>query len=392
MILDIVMSPYIACTVRNFLLIVVVAWGLVLAHSTAEGQQLRGQLSGWNNLQNMDDDEINLNIGVRYLPEFTYGLMSQSPYTMDVELSANTYGSYNSDREEMTRDLKPYRLWARFATHQFESRIGLQKINFGPAKLLRSLMWFDRLDPRDPLQLTDGVYGLRLRYDFENLSSIWLWGLYGAGETKGLEFAPTRDRSLEYGGRLNYPLGPGEVGLTTHHRTVDPSLQPVLALTGTHIPESRIALDGIWDVGVGVWFESALIHADYSSAALDWQSFQTVGMDYTLPFGNGLYLLGEHMLFTMSDVPFDLNERVQTSGVMASYPIGWLDQVALYSIYNWDANLAYHYLSWQRTYDQWVIYLGAYAITGEGEFPSFAGREMGELGEHGMQIMVIFNH
>jgi len=54
----------------------------------------------------------------------------------------------------------------------------LQKINFGSATLFRLLMWFDRIDPRDPLKLTDGVYGLLLRYYFHNNTNIWLWGLY----------------------------------------------------------------------------------------------------------------------------------------------------------------------------------------------------------------------
>jgi len=55
-------------------------------------------------------------------------------------------------------------MWIRLSTKQFELRAGLQKINFGSATLLRPLMWFDKIDPRDPLQLTDGVYALLARY------------------------------------------------------------------------------------------------------------------------------------------------------------------------------------------------------------------------------------
>jgi hypothetical protein len=61
-------------------------------------------------------------------------------------------------------DIKPYRLWARYSTSQLEIRAGLQKINFGSANILRPLMWFDQMDPRDPLQLTDGVWGILGRY------------------------------------------------------------------------------------------------------------------------------------------------------------------------------------------------------------------------------------
>ena len=66
---------------------------------------------------------------------------------------------------------------------------GLQKINFGSATMLRPLMWFDQVDPRDPLQLTDGVWGVLGRYYFLNNANIWLWGLYGnknPGDTANL--------------------------------------------------------------------------------------------------------------------------------------------------------------------------------------------------------------
>lgn len=49
-----------------------------------------------------------------------------------------------------------------------ELRLGLQKINFGSAQLFRPLMWFDKMDPRDPLQMTDGVWGALYRYYFRN--------------------------------------------------------------------------------------------------------------------------------------------------------------------------------------------------------------------------------
>jgi len=43
------------------------------------------------------------------------------------------------------RKLIIYRGWIRYSGSQFEARVGLQKINFGPAQLLRSLKWFARL-------------------------------------------------------------------------------------------------------------------------------------------------------------------------------------------------------------------------------------------------------
>ena len=117
-------------------------------------------------------------------------------------------------------------MWVKFSGDQFELRAGLQKINFGSAQMFRPLMWFDRIDPRDPLQLTDGVYGLLARYYFLNNANIWLWGLYGDDKIKGWELIPSKKNSIEYGGRVQLPLYTGEIAATYHHRTADPG--PVL--------------------------------------------------------------------------------------------------------------------------------------------------------------------
>jgi len=354
-------------------------------------QQFHGQLSGWGNIQTDEDMDAWGSIGARYLPDFVYNFTPQRPYIIDSEISANLYVNYNSDIEETFSDAKPYRLWIRYATHKFESRIGLQKINFGPAKLLRSEMWFDRLDPRDPLQFTEGVYALRIRYDFENLSSIWLWGIYGESDTKGLEIVPSKKGSLELGGRIQYPVGPGEMALSYHYRQLSEKYFGSLAGEEPSTAENRIALDGIWDIGVGAWFETAIVHADYIDETYRWQSFQTVGMDYTVPWGNGLHVLAEHMIVTVSNRVFDFAEDTQTTGLMASYPIGWLDQIALYSIYNWGMEMAYHYFSWQRTYDNWVLHASLFGRTGDSALLELH-QTMTTVGKFGIQLMVVFNH
>lgn len=118
-------------------------------------------------------------------------------------------------------EVKPYRGWIRLSTEKFELRLELQKISFGSAMLFRPLMWIDRIDPRDPLQLTDGVYAVLARYNFLSNANIWLWGLYGNNDTKGWELSPTEKKTLEYGGRAQSPLWTGEFGVTYHHRRAD---------------------------------------------------------------------------------------------------------------------------------------------------------------------------
>ena len=103
-------------------------------------------------------------------------------YSVDTELSLNAYWYSLMDLPDHAvtdSEIDPYRLWLRLSSSRFELRAGLQKISFGSATLIRPLMWFDRIDPRDPLQLTDGVYGLLARYYFLNNANLWIWGLYG---------------------------------------------------------------------------------------------------------------------------------------------------------------------------------------------------------------------
>ena len=92
------------------------------------------------------------------------------------------YGSvlyHPFDSSQVDAAIKAYRLWGRYTGHQFEVRVGLQKIDFGSAMMLRPLQWFDEMDPRDPLNFTTGVYGALGRYYFLNNANIWGWILYG---------------------------------------------------------------------------------------------------------------------------------------------------------------------------------------------------------------------
>ncbi|MCK4745441.1 MAG: hypothetical protein KAT15_00320, partial [Bacteroidales bacterium] len=154
---------------------------------SAQSLGFKGQAIGWTTLN--PADPFQGQVGLRYIPELSFSIPAGN-FTIDGEFSANLWGSgdiYPGDSIVPDEQLSPYRMWVRFSGDQFEIRAGLQKINFGSAVLFRPLMWFDRIDPRDPLQLTDGVYGLLARYYFLNNANIWLWGLYGDDKTKGWE-------------------------------------------------------------------------------------------------------------------------------------------------------------------------------------------------------------
>jgi hypothetical protein len=254
-------------------------------------------------------------------------------------------------------------------------------------------MWFDRLDPRDPLQLTDGVYGLLLRYYFLNNANIWAWALYGNDSPKGWEAIGTAKDTVEYGGRVQLPLRSGELALTYNHRRTDivPEAGPLVPLTRERIPESRIGLDGKWDVGVGFWFEATLTHQDYDFLPQPWQRACTLGMDYTFGWGNGLNVMGEHLRLDRSASAFGPGDGADFLALFLRYPVSvFVDLTAIF-YYDWKEKEFYRFLSWQRTYDRWRFNLIAFwnpdALrifpTQPGGNP-FAGK--------GFQLMIVYNY
>ena len=109
--------------------------GSVLAQSTS----FQGQASGWLALTK------ELEIGLRYIPGLRVAGSLDDEKTIDAEITLNSRISMQIDPPvEGDSDLDLYRLWLRYSSSHFETRLGLQKINFGPAKIMRSLMWFVR--------------------------------------------------------------------------------------------------------------------------------------------------------------------------------------------------------------------------------------------------------
>ena len=137
-----------------------------------------GQVSAWG--QFTPDIDKSLWTGGRYIPQINYERLFQKNNKIDFEISVNIFGECGIkpfSEFESNIPVKPYRIWARYSTDRMEFRAGLQKINFGSAQMMRPLMWFDKMDSRDPLQMTDGVWGGLFRYYFKNNVNIWLWGL-----------------------------------------------------------------------------------------------------------------------------------------------------------------------------------------------------------------------
>jgi hypothetical protein len=367
---------------------------LVLALMTRLGGALvavesewKQQFSAWFSLN--DDKPSTPRFGLRYQPTLSLGKTLGKGWKLDSELSldlsaAGAAPSWKSP--DLDGAIKPYRLWLRLSSTRFEARLGLQRINFGSATLIRPLMWFDSLDPRDPLQVTAGVYGLLLRYYFKNNANAWLWGLYGNDEYKGRETLPTARRTPEFGGRFQAPLFSGEGGVTFHFRRVDPASASALRPA-----ESRVALDGKWDIGVGLWAESAFVHRDDLTTRRDWQRSLTVGIDYTFKLGNGLYLLAEQFFSAYSPSALGSGgEATVISTLLVRYPFGLLDSLSAIPYYDWHDRRLYVFANWQRTYDRWqfnlMLFWNPRLMQTDGSplgSPMFSGR--------GFQLMAIWN-
>lgn len=377
----------VSCFLSSLLLI---GQSLVFSQTAA----LNGQLSGW--LTGNREKSLISQAGFQYIPDVFIEKTIDSHLLGDAEISLNAFATGNFsgwDSLGTEGKLKPYRLWARFAGNQFEARIGLQRINFGSATLFRPLMWFDRIDPRDPLKLTDGVYGLLLRYYFQNNANIWLWGLYDNNDLKGWEKAPTEDNGIEFGGRLQLPILTGEAGVSYHHRRADFSqLSALTALSNAKlVDENRFAFDCKLDVQIGLWFEGTVIQRDTNIPFMKYQRMWTIGADYTFGIGSGLNVLTEFFNSENSTGIFGAGDGIQFIGSSVNYPIGLLDHVSGIYYYDWINHDNYLLLNWKQTYDNWILYVIGFFN------PETVRLHQTQTGSNafsgnGFQIMVVFNH
>ncbi|MBN1388372.1 MAG: hypothetical protein JW965_08005 [Bacteroidales bacterium] len=334
-------------------------------------------------------DDLTGQLGGRYIPTLSIKGNLKKNRSVDAEISVNSYANfYYADEKFNEHDwkLKPYRIWLRYFSPRFEIRAGLQKISFGSASILRPLMWFDKIDYRDPLQLTDGVYGLLGRYYFQNNANIWLWALYGNKDTKGWEIAPTRKNRAEYGGRLQIPFLTGEIAVSYHCRHADYSafyvMQP--GITEPFFTDQLLGFDAKLDIGPGIWFEYTWkINDDENILFVKNEHYLNIGMDYTFGLGNGLNIITEYFRFNS-------NTSNNYSTIALNYPLGIMNRIITAVYYNWDTKDLYRFISVQRDYDYLTLNLMAFwnpenvSIYGSPE-----GRNL--MAGKGLQVMAILD-
>jgi hypothetical protein len=351
-----------------------------------------GQLSVWGNYNK--SNQLPLWMGARYIPETGFRIPLPKEKLIDFEASAIINGSAGlnfSEAPTTDGNIKPYRAWARYSGNQFDVRLGLQKINFGSAAMLRPLMWFDQMDPRDPLQLTDGVWGILGRYYFLNNANLWLWGLIGNEGPKTWEVGQTTNWSPEYGGRFQMPVWRGEAALSAHHRQVDTRPFAPFLPGFEKMPETRVGLDAKWDLEVGFWVEASLISKHKDFGMLTHQHMFTTGVDYTFGIGNGLNAMIENLWFAPGSELFKWDEPVSFSALSIAYPISMFANINAIVYYDWKNNQAYNFINIKQDYRKITFYLMGFWNPDSFQLPQqsasgslFAGR--------GLQVMLVYNH
>lgn len=358
----------------------------------AQNLSLNGQVIGWSTIN--PTEPFQAQGGIRYIPELKFDVPLGN-LSLEGEGSLNIWGSATiagGDTIGYDKEFSLYRAWAKIAGNQWELRAGLQKINFGSAKMLRPLMWFDRIDPRDPLQLTDGVYGLLGRYYFLNNANIWVWGLYGNNEIKGLEQFPTRKKGIEYGGRVQVPVIIGEAALSFHHRETNPdAILPDSLHTGNTYPENRIAFDTKADLGVGLWLEGSLTQHNFDFTAMDYTTMMNLGIDYTFSIGNGMNVMSEGFFLLAGEQPFSNTTSAAFAGATISYPLNIIHNLSGIVFYDFTNRDFYRFLNWSMTFDRWTFYTMAFWNPNNYQLYNFR-QETTLFSGAGFQLMAVFNH
>jgi len=252
------------------------------------------------------------------------------------------------DSTDTELGLQNYRAWLRIGNPQTALRIGLQRINFGSARVLRPLQWFDKLDPLDKSEFTEGVWALLATHTWLNNSNLWIWGMLGDEDLKGSETNPGKEGSLELGTRIQLPNPAGETGLAYHQRQAKQG------------DEYRAGFDHRWDGFVGAWLEGSVSMTETSDNNADSMATAlTVGIDYTFPWGNGVAITAENLFGHQAKTEKTrLHITEHSLALLFSYPLGLLDTVTLLEIHSFVSDTDNLSLIWRRAYDYLAWELG----------------------------------
>ncbi|MFN8209861.1 MAG: hypothetical protein U0T33_02720 [Bacteroidales bacterium] len=355
----------------------------------AQSVEFNGQAAIWSTVSNSGSTYIQT--GVRFVPQLKFDVPVNKKYKLDGELSADGMAQYTHESSAgATSDglLRLYRAWIRFTADRFELRAGLQKINFGSANILRPLMWFDRVDPRDPLKLTPGVISIAGKYYFRSNANIWLWTLIGNDKTKGWESVPSNPSRPEFGSRIQLPFPKGELAFTFHNREAEFTDVTVLP-QDRYFNENRYGFDTKIDLGPGIWLEGTVTQRS-SPLMPDFEKAFTIGVDYTIGLGQGLNLMAENMYISTSEKLASSDNNINLSGLSLSLPLSIITRINAIVFYDWKGKGLYTFGNLSFTYNNFVINVIAFDNPNNFSIMNFTtGKNI--FAGYGGQVMVVYN-
>ena len=364
------------------------AWPL----SILAGQWVDFRVQGWISAAGGSDPptgHASIAESVGLIPTLSLAGQGGSLAGLDMELAlragAALDGFLGSGESGIRSFWKPHRLWARYKGENFDLRLGIQKLAFGPALFLRPVAWFDTIDLRDPTGNTSGVNALRVRYFPSGNLALWGWVI-----------ASPLLEDPSPGGRAEINIGSGELAFTYHYRRAsshDYASSPLLSPLGD---EERVAVDVRIDWVLGLWAEVAGVRTVEPQFMMPDESLLAmVGGDYTLDWGSGLYLMAEH-LSTRVVVPDPTSEMTrQVSVALVSFPLSITDQLMGIVGYDWQAERSFTFLQWQRSYDYMSLHMIIFTSPGgSGGVAQDQGGSSEALAtfSSGAQIMIVANY
>lgn len=289
---------------------------------------------------------------LNYQPNLSLSLWTKSGMKLDTQqiVKQTNSVSWLDSKWEGEIDLELYRSLIRFSDLNYELRLGLQQLNFGQALILRPLQWFDNIDPREESRDSDGVYAFLAKKYFLNNANLWGWIIL---DDDGFSDDYSRSnfrKNLEYGGRWQFPLAASETGFSLHHKRLEES---------EFSRETKLGFDIRRDIVLGVWTETnlSIYHDEHENS---YANLLTVGADYTISVGNGLYLLMENLFVSDIKRTGYLPDKAKSLALQVQYPLNLFDSMQSIATYDWQLKHYNLFFSYGRSYDYLSLYLNLY--------------------------------
>lgn len=360
---------------------------IALSLASQQRPESASQLSVWSAAAPWQEKQ--LFGGLRFMPGLRYGgkagnLQLQGEASMHLHASEALIPL----DEAPTAGLEPYRMWIRLADSTRSLRVGLQQINFGSATLLRPLMWFDRVNPIDPLGLTEGVWSVLGQAYFGQNANLWLWVNLTDKKMRVWDILPSNTRFPELGGRLQWTVPKGEMGLAANLRPLKPlavsNNQPSGELSYLNY---RIGMDGKWDLGPGMWYEFSMSGSTNYHGPMSHMALLTLGADYTFGWGNGLNVMTEQLLIAAGSRWKSMSGSAAFTAVSTTYAADYFNQFRMIGYFDWKNEKPYTFLQYECTLAKGKIQLMVWANPKNPVLP--AREDLMLFGGKGAQMMYL---